>query len=101
MINSILLVAIRFAQDLDSPELDKQLVKRFQRLGEPWNATESLILTASGRSVRSWVVLQPEVRIADQQVAPGTAFHGVLDYVIGIAPAEEGTSIHYLDCIWT
>ncbi|KAJ6611151.1 hypothetical protein B0H10DRAFT_2057735 [Mycena sp. CBHHK59/15] len=47
------------------------------------------LLDGFSNEIRSWVVLQQEVEIPDQDLKVGLTFHGVLDYILGVVSTTQ------------
>ncbi|KAJ6542415.1 hypothetical protein B0H10DRAFT_1381540 [Mycena sp. CBHHK59/15] len=46
-------------------------------------------LSGFSNEIRSWVVLQQEAEIPDQDLKVGLALHGVIDYILGVVSAKQ------------
>jgi hypothetical protein len=79
------MTAIELAQSQIGQDqaLDQNLCDRHSLTGDKCSV-------AGSANVGAWVVLQQEFEVPEQQLRPGLAVHGILDYVIGVVRADKG-----------
>lgn len=85
----ILLTAIRLSQRriIQEDAVDKDLAERHSFSHRPVQPQ------GIGKKISTWILIQPEVTVPDQDLKPQFAVHGVLDYLIGMrATTADGTS---------
>ncbi|KAJ7150303.1 hypothetical protein C8R46DRAFT_1124559 [Mycena filopes] len=86
----VVIAAIRLAQDelARHEELDIALAQRHysEFESEPTHKCEAH--PGSG-SARNWVVLHQNLDVPAQNVLPQLELHGILDYLVGVVPANE------------
>ncbi|KAJ7282100.1 hypothetical protein C8J57DRAFT_1219840 [Mycena rebaudengoi] len=85
VIDLIVLTAVELAQRCisEQAEVDERVCGRHHLTGPKWSSD------VNGRPVGSRVVLHQEVDIPGQPLLPGVALHGILDYLLGVVPADH------------
>ncbi|KAJ6571853.1 hypothetical protein B0H19DRAFT_1131569 [Mycena capillaripes] len=84
-IDLMVLTAVELAQAQISADedIDRVLGDRHALNGRKYH------VAGNSSKSQSWVVLLPETDVPDQTVRPGVAFHGTLDYLLGVVDADK------------